>query len=604
MSAPQSTKQLSRGGKYIGFTFFFLFFGAFAAVGITAFQHFFFEIVQGFDAQAWEATPATIQSVELKEQRRHRDNGGTSITYSVKAKYQYEYNGDSYIANRVYAFPGSDSSRDYHQSIHNQLQSHKNSGEPYTCYVNPDNPSEAVLIRDIRYGTIAAGILIPLIFAAIGLFFLYRIIKYMIVGSPQEKLQKEYPNQPWMWNPNWREGRIKHSYKAKTLFMAGGGVLFSLAALPAMPQVMSEIQQGEYIAWLVFLFPLAGLALLGMAVKNFLQWRKFGESVLELTTVPGMIGGHLSGVVMIPKKLHPRDGFHLTLTSYEKIRRNRGRNNSGKSHTQITPLWQRDRTISRDMMEDKPDTTAIPVYFEIPDHVEESTVTSGHRSVSWRLKIDAEVEGMDYSTQFEVPVFKTESPIVRNEKIEAAVQEMGGVAADSTAEPVSAEEFHDPHITVQPLTAGGVRIDVPPGRYRSYITVIGIMFIAFTAMAYFTFKEGIWLFAAAGVFFDIILVLIGLGLLFTEKSVEVRSRGIFYRGNLLGWKTEWMVSLEEIEELVPVKTASTQSGNQSTVYYGIDAKLQDGSKKRMALGVDDYDKTKQLIAIIMENLVK
>ena len=46
--------------------------------------------------------------------------------------------------------------------------------------------------------------------------------------------------------------------------------------------------------------------------------QKFGSSILQLTTIPGVVGGKLAGAVRIPRSVRPDSGFRITLRCTEE----------------------------------------------------------------------------------------------------------------------------------------------------------------------------------------------------------------------------------------------------------------------------------------------
>ena len=105
----------------------------------------------------WPAVPCTIV---LSEVRSH--SGDDGLTYSVDILYRYKINGKEYQSNRYKFLGGSSSGSEGKQQIVNR---HK-PGTKMVCYVDPSDPTQAVLERgftaDLLFG------LIPLVFVVIG----------------------------------------------------------------------------------------------------------------------------------------------------------------------------------------------------------------------------------------------------------------------------------------------------------------------------------------------------------------------------------------------------------------------------------------------------
>lgn len=108
-------------------------------------------------AKRWEATPCVIVSSRVQS---HRDDDGT--TYSVDILYRYEVDGRKYQSNRYGFMGGSSSGYEGKQRI---VSNHP-PGQEATCYVSPDDPTDAVLNRSHTWSMLFG--LMPLAFIAAG----------------------------------------------------------------------------------------------------------------------------------------------------------------------------------------------------------------------------------------------------------------------------------------------------------------------------------------------------------------------------------------------------------------------------------------------------
>jgi len=105
-------------------------------------------------AKSWPAVPCTILSSELGTH-----SGDDSTTYSVDVSFSYTFQGQEYKSDRYQFLGGSSGGREVKERAVRRLP-------PLTrtvCYVNPDDPSEAVLNRDFSTEYFLAA-LVPLIF--------------------------------------------------------------------------------------------------------------------------------------------------------------------------------------------------------------------------------------------------------------------------------------------------------------------------------------------------------------------------------------------------------------------------------------------------------
>jgi hypothetical protein len=144
--------KLGRVGGAVFFSFFFL-------IGSVVFFLFFVRpALSVLSARNWPATPCQVVSSDV--QRHRGSKGGT--TYRVDVLYSYEVNGREFRSNR-YAFMGGSSSGYKGKAA---IVARYPAGAKAVCFVNPSDPTEAVLERgftaDLWFG------LIPLVFVLVG----------------------------------------------------------------------------------------------------------------------------------------------------------------------------------------------------------------------------------------------------------------------------------------------------------------------------------------------------------------------------------------------------------------------------------------------------
>jgi len=79
-------------------------------------------------------------------------SGDDSNTYEANADYTYEFGGQQYTNDRVAIASGADNIGGYQQDMGRYFSDVLSRGESIVVYVNPDNPSEAVIDRSLRWG--------------------------------------------------------------------------------------------------------------------------------------------------------------------------------------------------------------------------------------------------------------------------------------------------------------------------------------------------------------------------------------------------------------------------------------------------------------------
>ena len=91
----------------------------------------------------------------------------------TEARYRYRRNGVTYQGDRVYVASLNDNIGSYHPDLLARLKSQQRTGEPVDVWVNPIDPQQAVIDRDMRWGLFALMTGFCSIFIFIGLLISY-----------------------------------------------------------------------------------------------------------------------------------------------------------------------------------------------------------------------------------------------------------------------------------------------------------------------------------------------------------------------------------------------------------------------------------------------
>ena len=130
----------------------------FLLAGLGFLAVFLFPAVDVIKARGWNETPCEI--LESWVESHTSSDGGP--TYSVEVLYRYEVDGREYRSSRYRFFGGSSSGYDSKREVVDRLPP----GTRTVCYVNPEDPHDAVLDRGVGWEFLFA--LLPLTFVAIG----------------------------------------------------------------------------------------------------------------------------------------------------------------------------------------------------------------------------------------------------------------------------------------------------------------------------------------------------------------------------------------------------------------------------------------------------
>ncbi len=136
-------------------------------------------VVQVVDARDWPQIPCVVVSSSVSS------SGGEGTHYSAHVFYDYEVEGKRYQSSRYGFFPFSFGRPSRAQEIVNRFPA----GRRTVCYVNPDNPSEAVINRglssELWWGLIP---LVLLLFVSPGVYGLVVRFYLKLMGRPCDDL--------------------------------------------------------------------------------------------------------------------------------------------------------------------------------------------------------------------------------------------------------------------------------------------------------------------------------------------------------------------------------------------------------------------------------
>jgi hypothetical protein len=558
----------------IGAGCLFLFALPFAAVGVGM-AWWSWRTVARYEAmQSWVEVPAIIQQADLKTHHRVGKRGRRSTSYRTVAKYEYEFNGRRYVGDRVSFYGGSDNLGSFQFNVHRELKRHLVQKKPFRCFVNPQRPSEAVLYRQLRWEVAAFQTVFATVFGSVGFGMLTGAL-ILAWRLPKTQPTKDSEDQPWLSRSDWTTGKIAAS-GGVALAAPILGVLviwWTTASLPLLMK-LPEIFYTRSSPWVVttLAFPAVGAVLFLAFVYQFVRRLKFGKSVLQLATTPGVVGGQLAGVIRIPITVLPIEGFRLTLICIEKSTR-------GKNETSEEMLWQEERIVTEPLRARAGGAIAVPVLFAIPYEAQETSRAMSNRRIEWRLEASAEMPGVDYKSRFEVPVFKT--PESR-----ANFQLDEQLAAEFAAAPRRDLLLRGAGILKEPLPGNGVRLVFPAARNLE----VALPLTVITAL----WSSAIWLMLHLGVpmvipivfgLIDLLLIWIIVDLSLHRSVVEARSDGVTIRRGLLGLGRKRYFTADEVKLFTSSHSMSVgakvwnnivlvaRGGKERTVAHTIEGRL-------------------------------
>lgn len=384
----QAVKPLPRA---LGFVFILI--GIpFAGLGIV-FLHQTRVSDQNIERSAnWPSQTVRILEVEL---RTNRSEKSSSPTFEVRARYTYEVEGQEYTSDRVSWNWGADSDEAWHRAKFEQLRHALEADGAFKAFVNPDDPSEAVLFPEarplVRYVMYGVGG----IFTVVGALFGFGGLLALFGGNTERRLRRQFPQEPWKWRPDWAAGfaRCDTGRRARSA-LAFAVIWTAVTGIAGLAALLG----GQKIDWapvlIIALFFGLGVWFLQRAVRALRIAARYGSAQFLMTSMPGVVGGKLAGVVRVFDFVEPEDHYAIELRCERIIRR-------GKSTRRRTE-WSGHLVLDPKKLSARKDGVQLPVLFAIP-----YGLPSTARGVEWILTVRAKQPGLDLELSFEVPVYQT-----------------------------------------------------------------------------------------------------------------------------------------------------------------------------------------------------
>lgn len=538
-------------GKVIGF----LFCGAFAAAGIGAFVSQSVPMITGYtQARSWEPVTAQLLTHKLQTKR-----SSDSTTYKATARYRYNYQGVSYISDKVSFSKGSDNIGSYHQDINNRLSSIERSGDPLTVWVNPNNPSEAIIDRSFRWSVLLFGSLFLCLFGGFGIGGIVLMYKYRNAG---EKTTNTDTTKPWLDYAEWGDSPRPSSAKAGSRVLFIFALAWNLISFGSLFAAYDAVQTGNYVALIGLLFPAVGAYLFYIWYKSHRSYRMTGPMLLSLDPYPGSLGGQVGGIIRISKRLNraPKN-LDLTLKCVYEYR-------SGKS-TRYETKWE---TSMVPQLENGVQGQEIRFCFNVPEDLPLSDPPLSSPAHSWEVALKGELDdGTELRRDYtDIPVFATGQ--------QSSIRDRAAHASTSMATQSLIDDLVESALDIQ-SDARGHKL-----HYPAFRNTWGLLFIT-VGLVFFII--GLFIPSLA---FNIIFPLIGglcalLGAyaFANSLSVSIRADGIRSQRTLLGYKfKEQFVPSYSFSKFKAKTSHSTSSGSDTTQYYSIIARGKSGEKATVA----------------------
>jgi len=438
-----------------------------------------------------------------------------------------------------------------------------------------------------------AGAAIALLISAIGGGFLYAAFAGYALSKKQAAMEEANPWAPWLWRADWANSRADSRHKksqitAWVICIFYNTVFISVAAAN-VPQM---VRRNDPHAFWFLGFLLIGVILFVVALRASFRHRRFGDAYFEFDSLPFSPGGRLAGKIHLQLDADASHGIDLRLSCVRKTV-----TGSGNSRSVVqTVLWQADQNVPSGAIGMDPIGRTIPVEFEIPPDAYVTDHDNPSDQVLWLLHAKADVPGIDYTDDFELPVFKTATS---TEQAPASTSETSGFADATSGDEDSAAIVAPANSKVIISSqAGGTEFYFAALRSPSRAIFLLLFTAVWTGVVYFLFhSKAPWFFPIVFGFFDLLLILAVFHTVLGTARIRVGNGEIVSTKRILGIGKAIRFPVSEIEAIVPV-TGGQQSSNQGSTIYSIRLRMKNGRRYTLADEISSRQEARWIVSQI------
>jgi len=447
------------------------------------------------------------------------------------------------------------------------------------------------------HGNRFVGVLVCTIFALIGSGIVYAAIYGNRKLQEQAAAEVSNPQSPWLWRKDWAVSRAESENRNRAFGLWAvaifwNGIAFTIA-VSVVPQLLRNY---DLKALIPSAFCIVGVILAGAAIRASIRRKRFGQTYFEFASLPFSPGRTLKGTIHLRFNSDARHGIDLRLSCVRRVITGSGKNRS----IQESVLWQADKNVPKELLTHGPMGDAmIPVDFSIPSDAYESNHDQPSDQVLWLLHAQADVPGVDYSDDFEVPVFR----LTPSSALASAAEPMPVFLSDAqgaTAPPAFQSDASDvaapqnPKVVVSAGMDGSTEFYFPAFRNPSQVLVLIFFTVVWTAIVYFLAHSKAPLFITVVFGLAELLLIYGL-ILSTLVSFRIQAGNgrIVRRRALLGIGGAREFRFSDIAQILPV-TKAQQPGTPAS--YSLRLQMRNGENATLVDMIDNRQEARWVAA--------
>ncbi|MGM0600699.1 MAG: hypothetical protein ACQETH_12890 [Candidatus Rifleibacteriota bacterium] len=245
-------------------------------------------------------------------------------------------------------------------------------------------------------------LVIGLIAIIAGFISVIKLIKHLKPLRRAQDLKDRFPNRPWKHDIRWDGFKNPSLNRPGELldFWYMGGIIFLMIFVSIMlagfDKLVTETELKASGAILLFLCVLP-------AVYKTLQYLKFSSATMILQQTPIVPGKTFKAVVILPENIKTIASINLKLFCEKTytIRR------AGKYREMNEIIYKKEKTTAAAKTKTASNRSVVSLEFAIPKGAQPDKPDK-EPTYEWKVELIADIPGIDYQTQFALPVFNLE----------------------------------------------------------------------------------------------------------------------------------------------------------------------------------------------------
>src|SRR6266481_5128539 len=428
---------------------------------------------------------------------------------------------------------------------------------------------------------VVAAVLFGLVFVCIGGGLIYAAIRGYGLLKEQAARVEANPLSPWLWQTDWAIRRAESQNKKSEILFWALAILCNMITLPFLfGMVPNFIRTGDPRVFLLLGFNLLGAILIVKALRATTEHRRFGDTYFEFDSLPFAPGERVGGRIQLKFETRAEHGVDLRLSCVRKIITGSGKS----STTSQVVLWQADKNVPAGALCPGPLGRAIPVDFSPPADCLPTNHDNPNDQILWLLHAQADVPGVDYSDDFEIPVFRSAASADTSRNSESSASSSVSALGFATTRSDDSGDVTQPANTkaVVSMGSGGTEFYFPPFRNPGRALILLLVTVIWSGVVSALYK------APAPIFFFIVfglsdlLIIAGfLHVTFGSSLISVRNGEILSRRGIFGIGRTRRIPVSDVASIVPVVSLQ-QGGNSANALHAIRLRLKDGGKITLA----------------------